>query len=124
MHWQENIPWAETGIYEYMLLEINRKGSVDGCCSLEDIILRYEKLDKIFEGVKAAKALKTQKELNPLAFNECGGILFHIDRNNKPIYGAGGVHRFSMAKILGLKEIPAQLGLIHPDALKDWRIHK
>ena len=124
MHWQDNKPWSETGIYDYMLSEIERKGSVDGCYNWEDIIFRYQKLDEIFENVKATQTLKTRRELDPQSFNESGGILFHIDRNNKPIYGGGGVHRFSMAKILELKEIPAQLGLLHPKAIKEWKIHK
>ena len=124
MRWEKNIPWVDTGVYEYMLREIERKGSVDGCYNLDDIIIRYEKLDELFEHIKKTRKLKTQKELNSSAFNEEGGILFHIDRDNRLIFGAGGMHRFSMAKILRLERIPAQVGLLHPEALNCWREHK
>ena len=124
MRWRDNIPWKETGVYEYMLTEIERKGSVDDCFDLEDIILRYERLDTLFYHIKETRKFKTQKELDPSNFNEVGGVLFHIGRDNRPIFGGGGMHRFSMAKILKLEKIPAQLGLLHPDALQDWKIHK
>jgi hypothetical protein len=124
MHWVDNIPWKETGVYDYMLAEIERKGSVDGCLDLEDLMSRYERLDSLFYHLKETRQFKTQKELHPSNFNEEGGVLFHIGRDNQPIFAAGGMHRFSIAKILKLERIPAQLGFLHPDALEDWKIHK
>jgi hypothetical protein len=124
-HWVENVPWEETGIYQYMLDKIERfGGEVDNCRNINDIIIRYRKLDKLYEEVKKSKRFKTQRELNFWNFNEHGGLLFHIDRNNNPIYGAGGMHRFAMAKVLGLKVIPAQLGVVHKEAIKSWKTHK
>src|SRR5690606_247638 len=93
MRWEDNIPWEETGIYDYMLNKIEKNGSVDGCFNLDDIIARYKKLDKLFDLIKKTRNFKTQKELDPSAFNENGGLLFHIDRNNKLIFGGGGMHR-------------------------------
>lgn len=124
-HWEYNVPWEETGIYDFMLNKIEKFGGhVDGCSNLEDIIIRYKKLDLLFEEVKKTRRFKTQKELNKTAFNEHGGLLFHIDRNNKPIYGGGGMHRFTLSKILKLEIIPAQLGVVHIKAIKSWKDHK
>ena len=124
-HWEEGVAWEETGIYQFMLDKIERfGGEVDNCSNIDDIIVRYNKLDQLYDRVKKSKRFKTQKQLNFFNFNEHGGLLFHIDRNNKPIYGAGGMHRFAMAKILGLKEIPAQLGVVHFNAINTWRVHK
>lgn len=124
-HWKEGIGWKETGIYDYMLDKIERFGGrVDNCSNLNDIKIRYQKLDKLFEGIKKTREFKTQKELNLSNFNESGGILFHIDHNNQPIWAAGGVHRFTMAKILNIDLLPAQLGVVHLDVIKKWKIHK
>jgi len=125
LRWEKDIPWEKTGIYDFMLDKIEKFGGfVDGCSNLEDVIIRYQKLDKLFKQISQTRRLKTQKELNPSAFNEHGGLLFHIDRNNIPIYGGGGMHRFAMAKILNLNSIPAQLGVVHLSAIKDWKLHK
>jgi hypothetical protein len=123
-HWTQNISWKDTGIYDFMLEQIELKGSVDDCYTLEDVIKRYEKLDELFKEIKLTRKFKTQKELNSLNIGENGGILFHIDRNNNPLWAAGGVHRFSMAKILNLDSIPAQLGVVHLNAIKEWKTHK
>ena len=124
-HWEYDVPWKETGIYDFMINKIEEFGGfVDGCGNLKDVIERYEKLDNLFEAIKLSRTFKTQKELNPKAFNENGGLLFHIGRDNKPIFGGGGMHRFAMAKILKLEIIPAQIGVIHPHALKIWKKHK
>jgi hypothetical protein len=124
-HWVNNVPWEELDIYQYMLDKIQRFGGrVDGCSNLDDIISRYIKLDVLFEEIKTTRNFKTQKELNKYSFNEHGGLLFHIDRNNNPIYGGGGMHRFAIAKILNLELIPAQLGVVHVNAIKSWKLHK
>lgn len=123
--WELNKTWEETGIYEFMLDFIaQRKSPVDKCSSLEDILARYERLDKLFEEIKACRNLKTQKELNPACFNEEGGIFIHIGRQNQLIFGGGGIHRLAIAQILRLNNIPAQLGVIHPEALKTWKAYK
>jgi hypothetical protein len=123
--WSKNIPWSDTGIYDFMSDFIKqRRRAVDKCSSMEEILLRYEKLDELFEEVKQARAFKTQKELNPNSFNEEGGVFIHIGRNNQPIFGGGGIHRLAIAKVLKLEAIPAQLGVVHPLALKTWKIYK
>ncbi|WP_026915719.1 hypothetical protein [Christiangramia portivictoriae] len=124
-HWEYDVPWEETGIYDFMINKIEKFGGfVDGCGNLKDVIIRYEKLDNLFQVIKSSRTFKTQKELNPKSFNENGGLLFHIGRDGKPIFGGGGMHRFSMAKILKLRNIPAQIGVIHPDAIEVWKKHK
>lgn len=124
-HWMDNVPWEETGIYDFMLAIIKEKNRpADGCQSLEDIIARYNRLDQLFEEVKRTGAFKTQKQLNPSAENEQGGIYVHIGRDNKLIFGGGGFHRLAIAQILNLKSIPAQLGVVHPFSIKTWKQYK
>lgn len=35
-HWNGGLPWAETGIYEYLIQRIAENGSFDGCSSIEE----------------------------------------------------------------------------------------
>jgi hypothetical protein len=123
-HWEENQSWEETGIYDFMMDEINKNGSVDGCFNMADLKKRYDNLDKLFYQIEKYRSFKTQRELNPKNFNEAGGIFFHVDRYNNPLWGGGGVHRFTISKILNLEKIPAQLGVLHPEALQFWREHQ
>src|SRR5690606_21335229 len=112
-------------IYEFMFNAIEQAGGkVDGCSNLEDIILRYKRLDSLKIEIGKSKKFKTQNLLNPKAFNEEGGVYVHITRDNQIIFGGGGFHRLAIAKILKLNEIPAQLGVIHSDAIDKWKIYK
>lgn len=63
---------------------------------------RYELLDRIY-----AEAKSTGK------FQRCeNNILVHL-RNGEPFFGEGGYHRLAIALILGLKSVPADVGLIY-----------
>lgn len=117
-----NYEWEDTGIYEYLLDLIEKKGPVDGCSNLDDIVARYKKLDQLYHKLKnSGKSFLPRKKMNRWNFREEGGVLFHIDKNNNPIFGNDGLHRISIAKILELEKIPAQIGVVHVDALSVWR---
>jgi hypothetical protein len=116
-HWKNNISWEETGIYKSMENLIAQYGTCDGLKNTEDIIKRYEALDIIFDEVKKEGRLKIQNELNASAIGESGGIYIHLGNSGEPIFGGGGHHRLAIAKVLGIKEIPAQIGCVHPSSL-------
>ncbi|SIR44073.1 hypothetical protein [Pontibacter lucknowensis] len=123
--WKLNKSWEDTGIYEFMLdFILQRNKPVDKCSTLDEILTRYKRLDQLFEHVKSTGKLKTQRELNPRSYNEEGGIFIHIGRQNQVIFGGGGIHRLAIAKVLQLSSIPAQLGVIHPEALSTWKVYK
>jgi hypothetical protein len=46
-----------------------------------------------------------------------GGILIHPGREGTLLRASGGMHRFAIARSLDLPEIPAQPGVVHPQAL-------
>ena len=120
-HWQEGLSWKETGAYDFLLGLIAKKGGpVDNCLTLPDVIRRYEVLDTIFDQLSDNTKFYLRKQLYPENFRETGGIFFHINRHNAPIFGGGGVHRLAMSKILKFDIIPAQLGVVHKDAIKSW----
>jgi hypothetical protein len=117
-HWEKDLSWKEVGAYDYMkkIIQANEK-PVDGCFDMKDIINRYQKLDKIFNQIKREGELKPVQELDDFYFREFGGIYVHIGPDREPYLGMGGLHRFAIAMILELDEIPAQVGVVHKDAL-------
>ena len=117
-HWLDGLSWQEAGAYDHMLKLIEQKsGAVDGVANLAQIKARYAKLDKIFAQVKAEGALQTMAALKDKNFRESGGIYVHIDRSGAPLFGNAGHHRLAIAIALRLENFPAQLGIVHEDAL-------
>jgi len=113
----EGVDWERAGAYAHMQTLIGKYKTHDECSNLDDVVARYKRLDRLFDQAKADRKLKTQKELRRFAFREYGGIYIHIDRNGDPLFGKGGWHRLMIAKILGLKAIPAQVGIVHKNSL-------
>lgn len=118
-HFRDGVPWGETGIYEYMLKRIERFGSFDGVRTLEAIEARYRRMDKVYEEIRRDQRMKTRAELPAYFRREYGGILVHIDRDGRPLKGRGANHRLAMVHVLGLRRIPAQIGVVHRDAVRN-----
>lgn len=120
-HFQHGIAWENTGIYEYILTQISRRGGrYDGCESLEDVIARYRRLDTIFTRVQEEGQLRSSSSLGA-PFRETGGVLIHFDRHGTPIFSGRGAHRLAMARVLELRSIPAVVGVVHRRAVTRWR---
>jgi len=109
----------QTGIYDLMLSRIEANGIYDGCRTLGDVKERYVAIDKLYDAIKEDGRLLRQQELNPRTIREKGGIHIHISRDGETLFGGGGFHRLALAKLLNLKRIPVQLGVIHPVAAHD-----
>lgn len=117
-HFCEGLDWQETGVFDYMLQRIEKNGVFDECKTYEDIIRRYQSIDQLYERLSADGRLKTQAELKEAkATREKGGVHVHVGRDGELIFGGGGCHRLAIAQLLGMKKIPAQLGVVHPDAV-------
>lgn len=120
-HWIDGTPWTASGIYELMLHEIERNGSIDGCSSLKELEHRYSALDRIFAQVKHEQALRSTSELGDrTTFRGSGDMLVHIGRGPSLLMGRGGQHRFAIARILDIPLVPAQIGVVHTDSLSTW----
>ncbi|MFP7673756.1 hypothetical protein ACG74X_10430 [Marivita sp. S0852] len=115
-HFEDGVPWEDTPLFDWMLKEIDIHGRIDGCYTREDLIARYERLDRIYEETKHTRRLRPHGSVNDTR-REHGGILVHITRDGTPLRDGGGMHRFAIAYILDLEKVPAQLGVIHPDAV-------
>ena len=115
-HWIDDVPWENTKDYQTGL-EIIRSGKpFKDFRTEEELRNRFKKLDNIFKEVKRDMRLKTGKELNVKAYREEGGIMVGIGANCEPLL-LEGYHRLSIALILDLPIIPAQLGCVDIDAI-------
>lgn len=120
-HFEKGIPWEETGIYELMETEIffSKFGERDNCKTKEDIMLRYENLDKIYNQIKKEGALREKDKISLSGFpkkmiNQTCTI--HIGPQGKPFFEGGWVHRFAIAYILKIP-FTATIGLVHVSAI-------
>lgn len=121
LHWQEGVPWEETGVFEYMMDLIASQGYMDGCRSLEDVKERYSRLDAMYRQILSEKRLKSTLELyGQKRRRALGEVLVHVDRNGGLIFGRQGTHRLAASLSAGLPCIPSQIGAVHADALPRW----
>jgi len=117
--WVERKNWDDTKAIEYHMSVIEKEGVVDGCRTLPEVRRRLENLDRVFELVRADGFLSPKSNIRQPNFRESGGVLVHIGREGKPLFGHGGNHRLGIAMALDLDIIPAQIGQVHPDGIKD-----
>lgn len=113
--------WKEAGAYRLMMDLIKKKPGVDGCRTIDDIKKRYEHVDILYHRIAEEKKMMSRSEMHPGNFRESNGVYVHIDRTGQIVFGNGGWHRLAIAKILRLELIPAQIGVVHENAVAFWR---
>lgn len=117
-HWCAGIAWKDTLSYKMALMDLKNGKTVADCKTENDLKDRLNKLDILYEHVKVEGRLKTRKEISPSCIRESGGIQVSIDRKgNLMLNQGGGFHRFSIALLLGLEKIPAQIGIVEKEAI-------
>lgn len=116
-HFCNGTAWRDTGIYDNMRRMIAQSGRFDSCETEADIIARYRDIDALYADIRRnGFADQTVHRFGAPRLPE--GVFIHIDRAGQPIFGAIGNHRLAIARALGLVAIPAQLGVIHRDAVR------
>ncbi|WP_239479954.1 hypothetical protein [Actibacterium sp. 188UL27-1] len=96
----------------------------DDLRSEADVAARYARLDQMFEETLARGRFLLRRHLPECFRDEHGGVLIHIGRDGTCLRSGGGIHRMAIAKILNLPEMPAQIGAIHPDAIRDGHLQR
>lgn len=114
-HFNKGFTWEETGIYAYSLRRIAQDGHIDRMTTLAEVKERYARIDVMMADIQKEGKLRSA---SPSKTHEKRGILMHIDRNGKLLFGNEGYHRLALARIAKLPIIPVRLGIVHPDALK------
>ena len=121
----DGLDWQEAGAYEMISRAFEQNQVPDGCRSWDDVRRRYRKLDQIFSRLKAGSKFHTRKKLGvKKAYREYGGVYVHIGRSGNILFAGGGFHRLAMALYAGLETIPAQVGVIHLQALQNSTYYK
>jgi hypothetical protein len=115
-HWVDGVPWEETRDYAVTLKAVLGGKRWAESDTEQELLERYQALDRTFEQTRELGRLKTRQELDPRSFREEGGVLICIGKGGEPLLYSG-FHRFSIALILEFPVIPAQLGYVDPTAL-------
>ena len=109
-HFVDGLPWHETELYQSA---VNREpGSYyHGCETVADVEERMAYLDSIYQSMEEHGYL-SQRELRRRDNEESSStppelqeVRVDIDRHGEPIFDDGR-HRFAMAKLLDIDEIP------------------
>ncbi|THE65144.1 hypothetical protein D8Y22_07940 [Salinadaptatus halalkaliphilus] len=96
--------WEETGIYDEISERAARTGSYDGCTTRDDIERRYERIDALYERIKA-EGYEDDGSLDQVCVN--------IGRDGEIMFNGNGNHRLFIAKVLGIREIPVRVLVRH-----------
>lgn len=110
-HWRDGLSWEEAGMVDFQLERIRTMThhQADGLKTRDHVLARYERLDALFEATRRWGRL-------PAKANREDGVYIHLTRHGHPLFGARGVHRFVIARLLDIPVVVGQLGVIHPDA--------
>ena len=112
-HWLCGVPWEDTDDFINSMRKVTALRLGVSRMTKSMVRERYLALDRLYAEVKQTRLFKTQKQLKPWNFREFGGIQVSIDAFGRlTLVRASGMHRLSIAKILELELIPAQIGLV------------
>lgn len=121
-HWVRGMTWEQTGLYEIMLRKIAMAGNVSGCRTIDDLRRRYEGLDRIFDQAAKDRGLRHPRSLN--ASTPRDAIEVHLGPRGEPIFAGCGTHRLAIARALHLARVPAVLGFVHREGLRQLAAYR
>jgi len=97
--YKDGVPWNKTKIYQHRLF--NETGATE-----EYLNNYYRDIDKLYDEIKTNGYLSNRIGL-------CDHIGVYIGRNGEIIRASPGRHRYSIARILELDEIPVRVRVRH-----------
>lgn len=111
--------WREAGFYRWMEDGIERRGTLDGCATPEDVQARYAVLERIARDCESGLGLATQQQIKATAFREDGGIAVVVDRRGGVVFAGAGNHRLFIAQYFALDRIPVCVCAVHPACVRN-----
>ncbi len=127
-HFTEEVPWEDTELYDRALRQLENGNHCWGCDSITEFHERCEQLEELYEAVRS-DGYKTQRELEEssdpisrksryieLDLQELNEVQVHIGRSGEILF-KDGAHRLSIAKLLGVEEVPVCVIVRH----KKWQ---
>ncbi len=109
-HWGEGMSWEDAGGF---CLPQSRR-------SAQELRHRYEALDEMFQKVKTDRTLLSTTEMGHKAWFYRDELYMHVGRGPQLIFGHKGYHRLAAARVLGIRCVPAVLGVVHERVVTDW----
>ncbi|GHC83680.1 hypothetical protein GCM10007079_25020 [Nocardiopsis terrae] len=106
-----NTAWEDLPVFEHKLKAIREQGRVDGCRSRADLVVRYRRLDDVYERLRDT-GWQLEEQVGGLFQNN---VSVSITRNGGFLLGTGGAHRLSIAKFLRLPAIEVYVLSRHVD---------
>ena len=107
----QGVAWEDTDIFLGHYARPFARGERVRGCRTQSQLLRYynRRVDGMYRNIKA-KGIRT-----PGLFNRIEPLYVYIGRDGELLWGSGGNHRFAMAKILELENIPVKIRTRHAD---------
>lgn len=113
-HFIEGLPWSQTEIYRQARARIDKGMDWGSITTMEELEAKCEQRDSLFESMKEngflaqrSGDIRISGELFP---DECR---VGIGRNGEVIRLSGGHHRISIAKLLGIEQVPVIIVVRH-----------
>lgn len=109
-HFENNVPWEDTGLFSEYSSILQEDGQADSYTSISELKDRYEKIDAIFEDIRS-NGFKSPSEINSGDISKKEQYDYpavHITREGEIVF-ADGWHRFTIARVLELDEIPVRI---------------
>ena len=95
----------ETSQHKRMMQALSIGTTLYDCQTEEDVNRYFEHLDKAYQSIKS-EGYKSQVELRKSPRDE---TRIHISENGSLCLGSNGNHRFRIAELLDIKEIPCNI---------------
>lgn len=111
----KEIPWEETSMFDYYRSLISCGYTIDGCNSEDELLERYEKIEKMCKHIRANGYKPREKICDSTDFR-ClmDEVTISIGRDGQYIFGdGGGWHRLCAAKIFDIDTIPVRVLVRH-----------
>ena len=97
--------FKETSQYRRMIESLSNGQTLYDCQSAQDVARYFEQLDLAYHSIKSG-GYKSQLELGKSPRDE---IRIHVTEDGSLCLGSNGNHRFRIAELLGIKEIPCNV---------------
>lgn len=129
-HFVDGVPWEETAFVQKVLHQArtgeSNRSVWQHCSTVEGIREHCRNLDRLYADMRDRGCL-SMRELNaqdgrPRHFRKVmeNEILIDIGRDGEPLF-ATGRHRLSIAKILGMKQVPVAIAVRHAEWVQSKR---
>lgn len=111
-----DLTFEQAGFHDWMMEEIRKRGSLDGCRSRADVEARYEALECLTNDLRSGGRISVPAN----CFSRYGGadgIFIAVGREGKLIFTGRGKHRLGIARGLKIASLPVCVTAVHADCL-------